>query len=129
MRSSPQFPETNVMASSRALMHARTDAEPERVQVLVAQALATEAGHPLDKSHEAEASRLLTDHAFRLLHNQLAEVRREAVAEHLAGQRRPAGFWTIFGAGLLAALVVGLAGIFLIARPALLAQLTAMLGG
>lgn len=117
------------MASSRAVPHAQNIAEPERVEVLLAQALAAEAGAEVDQSHEAEASRLLTDHAFRLLHNQLGEVRREAVAEHLAGLRPPPGFWRIFLAALLAALAAGAVGIFLIARPGLLAQLTAMLGG
>lgn len=119
------------MASSRAHPRAQTEsgAPPERVEALVAQAIAAEAGEEMDHAHEAEASRLLTDYAFRLLHNQLAEVRRDAVAEHMAGLRRPPGFWTIFLASLLAALTTGGIGLFLIARPGLLAQLTAKLGG
>lgn len=117
------------MASSRAVPHAHNEAQPDRVEVLVAQALAAEAGEEVGQSHEAEASRLLTDHAFRLLHNQLGELRREAVAEHLAGLRPPPGFWTIFLAALLASLAMAAIGLFLIARPGLLAQLTAMLGG
>jgi hypothetical protein len=119
------------MAFSRAHPRAQTETstQPERVEGLVAQALAAEAGEELDHSHEAEASRLLTDHAFRLLHNQLAEVRREAVAEHMAGLQPPPRFWTIFFASLLATLATGGIAIFLIARPDLLAQLTAKLGG
>jgi hypothetical protein len=119
------------MASSRAHPRAQNESvtQPERVEGLVAQALAAEMGDEVDHAHEAEASRLLTDYAFRLLHNQLGEVRREAVAEHMAGLRPPPRFWTIFFASLLAALTTGGIGLFLIARPALLAQLTAKLGG
>ena len=119
------------MASSRVSTRAQIESrpEPERIEALLAAALATEAGEEQTSAHAAEASRLLTDHAFRLLHNQVAEIRQEAVAEHLGRLRAPPRFLGIFTACLAALLVFGCLGLFLIARPPLQAHLIAMFGG
>ncbi|MBY0336515.1 MAG: hypothetical protein K2X11_07870 [Acetobacteraceae bacterium] len=105
----------------------------ERLAGLVAFALATEAREAATDETVAarrrEADRLLTEHAFRLLHNQVAEIRREAVAEHMAALRPPLGFWGIAAACGTALAVFGVVALWLIAHPGSLAALTALLGG
>lgn len=87
-------------------------AEPgpgERMEALLAFALAAEAADPspppaeLVARRRAEADRLLTDQAFRLLHNRVEEIRAIATAEALRGLRAPPGFVT-----LVLAVLVGL---------------------
>lgn len=100
---------------------------PDRVATLLAQAMAAP-GVP-GPAEQAEAERLLHDHAFRLVHNQLHEIRREAVAEHLAALKAPPGFWTIAAACFTALLGFGLILLFLAAHPAAFGQLVALMGG
>jgi hypothetical protein len=111
---------------------ARRPAE-ERLVNLVAFALAAEAKDPPTDdtlaARRREADKLLTENAFRTLHNQLAEIRREAVAEHMAALRPPLGFWGVAAACGAALLVFGLGTLWLVAHPGSLAALTSMMGG
>jgi len=100
---------------------------PDRVAMLLAQALAAPAAP--GPAEQAEADRLLHDHAFRLVHNELHEIRREAVAEHLGALKAPPGFWTIAAACFTALLGFGLVLLFLAAHPATFGQLVALMGG
>jgi hypothetical protein len=109
--------------------HIESRPDPERIEEMLAGALAAEAGEPPSAIHAAEASRMLTDHSFRLLHNQVDEIRREAVAEHLSKLRPPPGFGTIFLACVAALIVAACLGLFLIARPDMQAHLIAIFGG
>ncbi|WP_111396836.1 hypothetical protein [Humitalea rosea] len=87
-------------------------AEPgptERIEALLAFALSAEGADPAPLAADvmarrrAEADRLLTEHAFRLLHNRVEEIRGTATAEALRGLRAPPGFVT-----LVLAVLVGL---------------------
>jgi hypothetical protein len=83
----------------------------DRLPALLGFALAAEAGGPLRAeeapARRAEAERLMTEWAFRHLHNRLDEIRREAVAEAQARQPRPPGFATLLLANLLALAIAG----------------------
>jgi hypothetical protein len=83
----------------------------DRLPALLGFALAAEAGGPLRPeeapARRAEAERLLTEWAFRHLHNRLDEIRREAVAEAQARQPRPPGFATLLLANLVALVIAG----------------------
>ncbi len=104
-----------------------------RVEALLAFALAAEAGEGASPDtvarRGAEAERLLTEHAHKLLHNHLGEIRREAVAEHMAALRPPLGFWGVAGACLAAVALVALGALWLVAHPAALAAALSLLGG
>jgi len=110
-----------------------TRPKEERLDALLAFALAAEAGQPATPgvivARGEEASRLLTEHAYRLLHNHLGEIRREAVAEHMAALRPPLGFWGVSAACLAACAVFGAGALWLIAHPTSLAALVSLLGG
>lgn len=105
-----------------------------RLQGLLAFALAAEGGDAVAtpevvRSRSAEAERLLTEHAYRLLHNRVDEIRRDAVAEHMAALRPPLGFWGVAAACLAALAVFGLGALWLVAHPQALASAVALLGG
>jgi hypothetical protein len=105
-----------------------------RLEGLLAFALAAEAGDAAATPETlakrgAEADRLLTEHAYRLLHNHVAEIRREAVAEHMAALRPPLGFWASAAACLAALAVAGLGALWLVAHPSALAAAVSLLGG
>ncbi len=104
-----------------------------RLAGLLAFALAAEAGEGATADvlarRGAEADRLLTEHAYKLLHNHVSEIRREAVAEHMAALRPPLGFWGVAGACLAAVAVAGLGALWLVAHPAALADAVSLLGG
>lgn len=104
-----------------------------RLEGLLAFALATEAGEGASADtlakRGAEADRLLTEHAYKLLHNHVSDIRREAVAEHMAALRPPLGFWGVAAACLAALAVAGLAALWLVAHPSALAAAISLLGG
>lgn len=78
----------------------------DRVRDLLAFAMAAEAGRALPPAavealrQKAEAE--LHDHAFRLLHNQVATIRQQAVQEHLTGVSRGLSFSRVLIANLVA---------------------------
>lgn len=91
----------------------------DRLERLVAEALAREAGTELAPAHADMARRLLAEHAFLHLHNRVAEIRREAMEEHMARLRPPLGFWGTVAATLLALALAGGLALFLASQPAL----------
>lgn len=95
---------------------------------MVAESLARRAGEPRGAEHDAQAARLLADHAFRHLHNEVAQIRRDAVDEHLRGLRPPLGFWGAALAAFAGALGVAVLGLLLAAHPGWLAAILALLG-
>jgi len=70
-----------------------------------------------------EATVAATSFAFRHLHNTMAEIRQQAVAEHLAGLRKPPTFGAMVLAALLGSLPVAAAALWLAAHPERLAAL------
>ena len=83
-----------------------------RLRDLLAFGMAAEAGRlPQDgvESLRRKADAELHDHAFRLLHNQVEEIRRHAVEEQRARSGR-LSFRGAVGANLLALVLLGLAG-------------------
>lgn len=85
----------------------RSGRDDDRLVDLLAFAMAVEqGGAPPDRAEIARlrglAATELSQEALRILHNQVQEIRREAVAEELAGLRRPLGFGTVVLANLLA---------------------------
>ncbi|MDO9708239.1 hypothetical protein [Paracraurococcus lichenis] len=105
----------------------------ERLVDLLAFALAAERRQPATEDGivtlRQEASRLLSEHAFRYLHNAVDQIRRDAVSEHLGRSARPPGFGTLLLANLLALVVAGLAAFWLALHPATLAGLAGLLSG
>jgi hypothetical protein len=109
----------------------RSGREEDRLADLLAFAMAAEAGEPptaesVDRLRR-RAGTELTDHAFRLLHNRVEEIRRDAVAEALGRLPRPPGFATIVVANLLALLLCG-GALWLAAGSGWLAPLSRALG-
>lgn len=86
-----------------------------RLAGLLAFALAAEAEEAPAPAPEAvarrrrEAEGLLHDQALRLAHNRVAEIRAEAVSEHLGRLRPPPGFGALVAANLVALLAGGAA--------------------
>jgi hypothetical protein len=111
--------------------------EDTRLRDLLAFGMAVQAGRPLGPDgveglrRTAEAD--LHAHAFRLLHNQVEEIRRQAVAEQLDRTPRPLGFSGAVLANLLGLALAGLmAGLALALDPTIpsrLAQMLARLAG
>jgi hypothetical protein len=105
----------------------------ERPVDLMAFALAAEKRQPLtpeaiDRLRQ-EASAVLSEHAFRYMHNSVEQIRREAVAEQMARIARPPGFGTLLLANLLALLIAGLVAYWLALHPATLSGLAGLLSG
>jgi len=109
----------------------------ERVVELLAFALAAEAGAaPAPEpavaamaQHRQAAMTTLSEHAFRYLHNTIEQIRRDAVAEHLGGLRRPPGFGRLVLANLVALAIGGLAAAWVALHPEILAGLAGYLAG
>lgn len=124
---------TNTAAAPSPAAFLAARPKEARLEGLLAFALAAEAGEGAAPDtvarRGAEAERLLTEHAYKLLHNHLADIRREAVAEHMAALRPPLGFWGVAAACLAAVAAAGLAALWLVAHPAALAAAVALLGG
>lgn len=70
-----------------------------------------------------EATVALTSFAFRHLHNTMAEIRQQAVTEHLAGLRKPPGFGAMLLASLLGSAIVAASALWLASHPEHLAAL------
>lgn len=91
----------------------------ERMTDLMAFALAVEAGEMPGEAAVARmrirASAELADHAARLTHNRIDEIRRDVVAEHLGRLRPPPGFATLVLANLVAIACVGAVGFWVAA--------------
>jgi hypothetical protein len=92
----------------------RSDAE--RTADLLAFAIATERGLPqtpdgIERARQ-DADAALGDYSLRYLHNHVAELRQEAIAEHLGRLRQPPGFFGLVIANLVA---LALAGAFFLA--------------
>lgn len=103
----------------------------DRVADLLAFALATEAaetGPAAVERARRQAGALLADHAARMMHNRIEEIRREAVTEQLGRLRRPRGLPAMVFANLLALAIAGGLALLLWSQPALLAPLLARLG-
>jgi hypothetical protein len=111
----------------------RSGGDEDRLTDLLAFALAVEADAPPSPEevhrHRQQAVAELHGHAFRVLHNRIEEIRREAVTEHLAHLPRPLGFAGTLGACLAALLVAAVAAGWLSRHPDVLARLLAVLGG
>jgi hypothetical protein len=105
---------------------------PEPEDKLIAQlafAMAAEAGTPprdadAIRSLRDRARAALSDFAFRYLHNRVAEIRAEAVAEASAASRRGPSFLRLVLANLVALGLCGAAFAALTANPHLIARLT-----
>lgn len=102
--------------------------EETRLRDLLAFSLAVQASKPLApdgmEALRRKADADLNDHAFRLLHNQVAEIRRQAVEEEAARQPRRFGFFRAVLANLVAMAIAGLVILALIAfDPSLPAEL------
>lgn len=105
----------------------------ERVVDLFAYALAVEDKAPpgpagIDRLRSRAAAEL-ADHAARIMHNRIEEIRRDAVGEHLGALRRPPGFVTLVLANLVGCTLAGAGALWLTTRPELLARLIAWIGG
>jgi hypothetical protein len=129
------LPETN-SSSNLATRLAGLPAE-ERVVELLAFALAAEAGAaPVAEpaaaamtQHRHAAMTVLSEHAFRYLHNTIEQIRRDAVAEHLGKLRRPPGFARLVFANLVALGIGGLLAAWIALHPATFAGLAGYLAG
>lgn len=105
----------------------------DRLTGLLAFALAAErradAGPESVAQLRREAETALTDHAFRVLHNNVETLRRDAVMEHLGHLPRPPGLLRLISANLVALLLVGAAAGWLALHPQHLAGITGLLAG
>ena len=105
----------------------------EHLVDLLAFAMATERGlaatddvMPLlrDQAHAA-----LATYSIRNVHNRVAEIRQEAISEHMARFARPPGFLKIAMANLLALLLAGGVAVALYLHPEPLAALVGLISG
>lgn len=91
----------------------------DRVRDLLAFAMATDAGAPADQraieGYRRKADAELTAHAMTILQTRVQEIRRDAAAQAMARAGRPVGFWLVFLAALLAAVLVAATGAWLLA--------------
>jgi hypothetical protein len=119
-------PPTPLPAARRVL------ADENDVVVLTAYALAAAAREvPTPEAVEArrnEATRLLTDYAFRTLHNEVTTLRRDAVSEYLAGRQESSGIWRLIGVCTVALMLSGVFTLWLVTQPERLAALVTALG-
>lgn len=126
--SQPLRTEPVVTSADPGLFRAGRDPEDATGALIdrVAFALAVErgTGAPSDAALaglRGEATVALTNFAFRHLHNSVAEIRQQAVAEHLSGLRPPLGFGAILLASLIGSAVVAAGALWLHANPGVLA--------
>ena len=107
--------------------------DEERLVDLLAYALGAEKGQPaVPEAVEGlrrEASKALSEHAFRYLHNSVEQIRREAVTEHLGALRRPPGFFRLILANLVALAVGALIALGLAPYIATMAGLSGLMTG
>lgn len=95
----------------------------DRVAFAIAVERRTAAASPetLDQLRN-EATVALTNFAFRHLHNSVAEIREQAIAEHRVTLRKPPGFAALLLASMIGSAIVATAVLWLQAHPELVAQ-------
>jgi hypothetical protein len=107
--------------------------EVDRTADLLAFAIATERGlAPTPDAVERarrEADAALGDYCIRHLHNNVDQIRQEAVAAHLGRLRQPPGFVSMVVANLVAFAAAGALGAWLWTRPDVRAAIAGLLGG
>ena len=107
--------------------------EVDRTADLLAFAIAVERGlAPTPDAVERarrEAEAALGDYSVRYLHNNVEQIRQEALAAHLGRLRQPPSFALLVAANLFALAIAGALGAWLWARPDIRAALTGLLGG
>jgi hypothetical protein len=109
----------------------RSDAE--RTADLMAFAIATERGLPqtpegIERARQ-DADAALGDHSLRYLHNHVAQLRQEAIAEHLGRLRKPPGFTGLVIANLVALALAGALAFLAWSQPEVRAAASGLLGG
>jgi hypothetical protein len=94
----------------------------DRVRDLLAFAMAADAGaighagiERAIEGYRRKADGELNAHAMTILQTRVQEIRRDAAAQAMARAGRPVGFGLVFLAALLAALIVGGTGAWLLA--------------
>lgn len=107
--------------------------EVDRTADLLAFAIATERGlAPTPDGVERarrEADAALGDYCIRHLHNNVEQIRQEAVAAHLGSLRPPPSFGALVLANLVALAAAGALGAWLWTRPDIRATVVGLLGG
>jgi hypothetical protein len=105
----------------------------ERLVDLLAFGLATERGllasPDVIHAQREQAYAALATYSIRNLHNRVAEIRQEAVLDHMGRFARPMGFIKIVMANLLALILAGAAAGALYLHPETLAALAGLLPG
>lgn len=106
--------------------------EADRTTDLLAFAIAAERGLPStpDAVERArrEADAALGEFSLRYVHNNVEQIRQEAVATHLGHLPRPPGFLRLVAANLVALAVAAGLGAWLWTRPDVLAALSGLVG-
>ena len=107
--------------------------EAHRTADLLAFAIAAERGSAatpdvVERARQ-EADAALSDYSVRYLHNNIEQIRQEAVAEHLGRLRPPPGFPRLVAANLVALVVAGASAAWLWTIPEIRAALAGLLGG
>ena len=106
--------------------------ETDRTADLLAFAIATERGlAPTPDAVERarrEADAALGDYSVRYLHNNVEQIRQEAVAAHLGRLRPPPGFPKLVTANLVALALAAALGAWLWTRPEVRDALAGLLG-
>jgi hypothetical protein len=131
----PSDAPANDSAPASAVLRAWLDGRPaeERVVDLLAFAMATERGlgatADIMQAQRDLAYSVLATYSIRNLHNRVAEIRQEAVLEHIGRFDRPAGFIKLVMANLLALTLAGGAAGMLYLHPETLAALAGLLPG
>lgn len=106
--------------------------EVDRTADLLAFAIATERG--LSTTPDAverarrEADAALGDYAIRYCHNNVEQIRQEAVAAHLGRLRPPPGFIALVAANVVATAFAVALGVWLWTRPDVRAAVANLLG-
>ena len=106
--------------------------EVDRTADLLAYAVAAERGLPptpegIERARR-EADAALSDHSIRYLHNNVEQIRQEAVAAHLGRLRPPPGFARLVAANLVALAMAGGLAAWLWTRPEVLTAFAGLLG-
>jgi hypothetical protein len=116
-----------------ALAHFRAGrSETDRTADLLAYAIAAERGLPptpegIERARQ-EADAALSDHSIRYLHNNIEQVRQEAVAAHLGRLRPPPGFARLVAANLVALAAAGGLAAWAWTRPEVRTAVAGLLG-
>jgi hypothetical protein len=121
----------HVLPALEAFRAGRSDTE--RTADLLAFAIATERGLPqtpdgIERARQ-DADAALGDYSLRYLHNHVAELRQEAIAEHLGRLRKPPGFFGLVIANLFALALAGALSFLAWKHPEVLTAAAGLLGG